>query len=248
MMGFYGLAEPEVSLPQAKAAAERAVALDPSLAEAHSALALVRLFDGDYAQSELEFLRSLELNPGGAQARIFYGLYYLLWGAGRVEEGISQIKRAVAGDPLSSYARSMLAAAYMSSENPDAALALENANAALELDPNSFLGRWIVLTALWQAGDFAKSTEIGEACLAPSGRHPWVVATLAMIYADWGRIADAEALYRELEWRAKREYVQPAMRACAALAVDMEAAARYLQEAYARRDPVMINRRCSTYP
>jgi eukaryotic-like serine/threonine-protein kinase len=239
MMGFYGLAEPEVCLPQAKAAAERAVALDPSLAEAHSALAMVRLFHGDYAQCELEFLQSLELNPGGVQARIFYGLFYLLWGVGRFEEGISQIKRAIDGDPLSSYARSMLAAAYMFSQNPDAAL--ESANAGLELDPNSFVARWIALQALWQDGDFAKSTEIGEACLAISGRHTWVVAALALIYADWGRIADAEALHMELEWRAKREYVQPTMLACAALAVDdMEAAARYLQEGYARRDPIMI--------
>jgi len=214
------------------------VALDPSLAEAHSALALVRLYQGDYAQSELEFLRSLELNPAGVQARIFYGMFYLLWGTGRLEEGISQIRRAVDDDPLSSYARCLLAAAYMALQNPDAAL--ESANAGLELEPNSFLARWIALTALWQSGDFAKSTEIGEAWLVPSGRHPWAVAALAVIYAEWGRLADAEALYRELEWRAKREYVQPAYLACAALAFDREAAARYLEEGYARRDPIMI--------
>ena len=238
MAAFYGVAAPEVSLPQAKAAAERAVALDPSLAEAHSALALVRLYQGDYAQSELEFLRSLELNPAGVQARIFYGMFYLLWGTGRLEEGISQIRRAVDDDPLSSYARCLLAAAYMALQNPDAAL--ESANAGLELDPNSFVARIVAVTALWQDGDFAKSTEIGEAWLVTSGRHIWAVATLAVIYAEWGRIADAEALYRELEWRAKREYVHPAMLACAALAFDREAAARYLEEGYARRDPVMI--------
>jgi serine/threonine-protein kinase len=243
MVGFYGLAEPEVCLPHAKAAAERAVALDPSLAEAHSALGMVRLFHGDHAQCELELLRSLELNPGSVQARIFYGLWYLVWGAGRLDEGMSQIKRAIHDDPQSSYARCMLAAAYMtgrfSSLNPDAAL--ENGNAGLELDPNSFVARWIALTALWQAGDFAKSTEIGEALLAVSGRHTWVVTALAVVYADWGRIADAEALYRELEWRAKREYVQPAMLASAASAGgDMEAAARYFHECFARRDPMMI--------
>ena len=235
---FYGLEPPEVSQPEAKAAAERAVALDPSLAETHSALALVRLFHGDYAQSGLEFLQSLDLNPAGVQARIFYGLYYLLWGGGRLEEGISQVKRAIHDDPLSSYARAMLAAAYMSSQNPEAAL--EHANAGLELDPNSFVARMIAVTALWQAGDAAKSTEIGQPWLVASGRHSWAVATLAVIYADWGRIADAEALYMELAWRAKREYVQPAMLACAALAFDSEAAARYLQEGYARRDPFMI--------
>jgi serine/threonine-protein kinase len=238
MVGFYGLAKPEICLPQAKTAAERAVALDPSLAEAHSALAMVRLYHGDHAQCERELLRSLELNPAGVQARIFYGLHYLLWAAGRLEEGISHVKRAVESDPLSSFARCMLAAAYMASQNPDAAL--ENANAGLELDPNSFVARWIALTALWQDGDFAKATEMGEACLLTSGRHPWVVAALAVIYAEWGRMADAEALYRELEWRAKREYVQPVMLAGAALTFDMEAAARYLQEGYARRDPIMI--------
>ncbi len=238
MLAFYGLAEPEVCLQPAKAAAERAVALDPSLPEAHSALAMVRLFHGDYAQSELEFLRSLELNPAGVQARIFYGLYYLLWGAGRIEQGIVQIKRAVDEDPLSSYAKAMLAAAYIGSHNP--AAALDSANAALELDPNAFIARWMALTALWQKGDFAKSTEMGEAFLAASGRHAWIVATLAVVYADWGRMADAEALYMELEWRAKREYVQPAMRSCAAFAFDREAAARYFMEGYARRDTVMI--------
>jgi TolB-like protein/Tfp pilus assembly protein PilF len=238
MVGFYGLAEPEVCLPQAKAAAERAVALDPSLAEAHSALGMVRLFHGNHAECELELLRSFELSPGSVQARIFYGLHYLLWGAGRLEEGISQVKRAVHDDPLSSFARCMLAAAYMASQNPGAAL--ESANAGLELDPNSFVARQIAVTALWQDGDFAKATEIGEVWLATSGRHPWAVGTLAVIYADWRRIADAEALYRELEWRAKREYVQPVMLACAAFAVDMEAAAGYLQEGYARRDPLML--------
>jgi serine/threonine protein kinase len=55
MLAFYGLAHPEACLAPAKAAAERAVALDPSLPEAHSALAMVRLFHGDHAQSELEF-------------------------------------------------------------------------------------------------------------------------------------------------------------------------------------------------
>jgi adenylate cyclase len=238
MLGFWGFAHPDACLAPAKAAAERAVALDPSLAEAHSALAMARLIHGEYAQCELEFLRSLELNPGGVQARIFYGVYYLAWAVGRIDDGIVQVKRAVAEDPLSSYARAMLAAAYMSSQNP--AAALDSANAGLALDPTSFLARWIALTALWQAGDFVKSTEMGEAFLAASGRHTWLVATLAVIYADWGRMADAEALYMELEWRAKREYVQPAMRSCAAFAFDREAAARYLQEGYARLDPIMI--------
>jgi hypothetical protein len=144
----------------------------------------------------------------------------------------------VEDDPLSSYARAMLAAGYTSAR--DWVAALDAANAGLELDPTSFIARWAGLTAFWQEGNFEKSTAIGEPFLAATGRHTWIVAALAVIYADWGRMTDAEALYMELEWRAKRESVQPAMLACAAFAFDREAAARYMQEGYARRDPLMI--------
>src|SRR6516164_9073535 len=84
MVGFYGLVRPEACLPQAKDAAIRAVTLGPSLSEAHHAL---------------------DLNPRNAQARIWYGGFYLEWLAGRFEEGISQVRRGVELDPLSGYAR-----------------------------------------------------------------------------------------------------------------------------------------------
>ena len=64
MLGFYGLARPEACLPQAKGAAQQAITLDPSLADAHTSMAMSHLFcDWDRSSAECEFLRSLELKP-----------------------------------------------------------------------------------------------------------------------------------------------------------------------------------------
>ncbi len=108
MVGFYGLARPEACVPKAREAAQRAIALDPSLAEAHTSLAMSHLFyDWDRSSAEREFLRSLELKPRNSLARSWYGLYYLQWVAGRFEEGLAQAKQAVQMDPLSAYARAL---------------------------------------------------------------------------------------------------------------------------------------------
>jgi len=110
MVAFYGHARPEACLPHAKEAAQKAIALDPLLAEAHTSLAMCHLFcDWDRSNAEREFLRSLELKPGNSLARSWYGMFYLHWVAGRFEEGLAQATEAVQIDPLSAYARAIQA-------------------------------------------------------------------------------------------------------------------------------------------
>ena len=84
--------------PKAKAAAEKALAIDPASAEAHAALAgaLWSLFD--FSAAEAEFQRALELNPNLGNAHHWYGLF-LSWQS-RNAEAISQLRRAVELDPL----------------------------------------------------------------------------------------------------------------------------------------------------
>ncbi len=114
MVGFYGLARPEACLPQAKEAAQRAIVLEPSLAEAHSSLAMSHLFhDWDRSSAEREFVQSLELKPRNSLARSWYGLYYLQWARGRFEEGLAQATLAVQIDPLSAYARAIQSLTYV---------------------------------------------------------------------------------------------------------------------------------------
>jgi len=207
--------------------------------EAHNALALSHLFAWDQPKAEFEFLRALELNPRYLQARDWYGLFYLQWVVGRLEEGIDQARQAVESDPLSSYATTMLAIACTDAGKLDQALQLKQA--AVELDPDSLFTRWILQVVLRQHGRFEESIAAGEPSLAISRRRPHSVMSLALAYAGWGKPAEAKALYMELQWRARREYVSPAALAVAASAADeQEAAIQFAQEAYRRRDPEMI--------
>ena len=85
---------------------------------------------------------------------------------------------------------------------------------------------------------FEESAAVGELALAMSGRHSWSMAVLALAFADWGRPADADAIYSEMLARARRQYVSPALLAIAASAAGKEdAAIRHAREALEIRDP-----------
>jgi TolB-like protein/Tfp pilus assembly protein PilF len=239
MVAFYGLARPETCLPPAKEAAQRAIALDPLLAEAHTSLATSHLlYDWDRSSAEREFIRSLELQPRNSLARIWYGLFYLQWMAGRFEEGLAQANHAVQIDPLSAYARAMQSFTYLP---VDVDRSLATALETLQIDPNHFLGHWAHLQALNLQGRFGEAAEVGESALKVSGRSGWMLASLARTYAQLGKREDSEALYMELRWRSKREYVAPAVLAYAAYAAgEQDEAIRCGQEAHALGDPTLI--------
>jgi eukaryotic-like serine/threonine-protein kinase len=113
VLAWYAFVRPQTSLPHAKEAATRAVALAPFLAEAHTALAMAYSYcDWDWSNAEREFLRALELNPRYVQARDWYGVWYGAAVGGRFEEGIAHARKAVEFDPLSGYANACLAVAY----------------------------------------------------------------------------------------------------------------------------------------
>jgi TolB-like protein/Tfp pilus assembly protein PilF len=237
MVGFYGLARPEACLPHAKQAAQQAIALDPLVAEAHASLAMSHLFhDWDRPSAEREFLQSLELKPRSfSLTRSWYGLYYLQWAEGRFEEGLAQATQAVQIDPLSPYARAIQAFTYVP---VDVDRSLATALETLQIEPNSYLGHWAQLTALNLQERFTEAAEVGESVIKLLGRSVWMLASLARTYARLGRRADSEALYMELRWRSKQEYVAPAILAWAAYAAgERDEAIRCGQEAHAIGDP-----------
>ncbi len=209
-LGYYGLARPEASMPKGMEAAQRAVSLDGSLAEAHNALAMASLMGvWDKAQAEREFLQAIKLNPTYIQARDWYGLFYLQLAEGRLDEGAEQAKLALASDPLSSYAHAIfgMTCAFAGRR----AEGIEMSRRAVELDPDSYLARVILQFVLHAGGEFEESVSVGESALAMSGRHSWSMATLAVCLADLGKRADADAVYREMLARSCRQYVPPAM-------------------------------------
>ena len=83
-----------------------------------------------------------------------------------------------------------------------------------------------------------EAAEVGESVIKVLGRSVWMLASLARTYARLGRRADSEALYMELRWRSRQEYVAPAILAWAACAAgEQDEAIRWGQEAHAIGDP-----------
>jgi Flp pilus assembly protein TadD len=204
-------------MPKATEAARRAVALDPSLAEAHCALAATSLtYAWDRAVTEREFARAIQLNPKDIQALCWYGCFYLQLSEGRLMEGMEQVKSALASDSLSGYAHAVYALTCNIAGKT--AESVEVSRRAVQLDCESSIANWVLQMVLVSSGQFEAAVVAGESALAMSGRRPWSMALLAMALADLGRVTEADAVYCEMQARARREYVQPTSLAFAAAA------------------------------
>ena len=237
VLGYYGFARPEANTPKALEAAHRAVALGPSLAEAHNALAMASLMCAwDRAKAEQEFLRAIELNPSYTQSRDWYALFYLQFSEGRLTEGVEQAKLALKADPLSSYAHAVYG---LTCGNSGKKLeAVQSCQRAVELDSDSFLAQMLLQLVLHIDGKLEDSVAAGESALIMSGRLAWSMAFLAVTYGKWGKTEQADALYSEMLARARRQYVPAAQLALAAAAASRESdALRHATEAFAVRDP-----------
>jgi adenylate cyclase len=237
VLGVFGLVLPQDSMPKAMEAARRAVALDSSLAEGHCALAMASLMGAwDRAEAEREFFRAIQLNPRYIQALDWYAYFYLQLSEGRLMEGMEQAKSALTSDPLSCYAHAIYGLSCLAAGKT--AEGVEVSRRAVKLDAESYLGHRALQEALWSSGQLEASVARGVLASAMSGRHPWVMAVLALTLADLGKARDADAIYCEMQARARREYVSPAVLAVVASAAAREdAAVRHAREAYEIRDP-----------
>ncbi len=136
-----GLRPPEETLPLGRAAVERALELDETLAEAHAALGTVLTAELRFGEAEREFQRALELNHGSAEVHRQYGR--LLSRVGRHEESVREARLALHLDPLSVRLRVSLVSRLFFARDFDGAI--DEALKVLELEPDhvnalSFLG------------------------------------------------------------------------------------------------------------
>jgi len=133
LLGAYRFVPPEAVFPQAKAAALKALELDPNLAEGYTSLALINwLYDWDWVAADQAFRRSIELNPSYVTAHHWYGLY--LAEMGRFDEAIASQKRALELDPLSVYVNADMGRIYYFARRYDEALTQYRKTS--EMNPN----------------------------------------------------------------------------------------------------------------
>ncbi len=121
------------TMTQAKAAVQKALELDDTLAEAHSSLAYIKFHvDWDWAGTEKEFRRALELNPNHAEARHWYS--HFLMAMGRINESLTESKRALELDQLDPNIKTHLGWHYLYARQYD--LAIVQLQKTLEMDPS----------------------------------------------------------------------------------------------------------------
>jgi tetratricopeptide (TPR) repeat protein len=176
------------------------------------------------------------LNPRCIQARGWYALFYLQFFEQRLAEGVAQAMLALESDPLSSYAHTIYS--FTCAFAGRHAEAVQASRRAVELDSESYLARAILQGVLHLSRQFEESVAVGELALAMSGRHCWSMAVLAVTFADWGKPADAEAVYAEMLARSRRCYVQPSSLAIMAAALNIDEAICHAREAFEIRDPM----------
>ena len=238
LLTMYSLVRAREAMHQAKAAAQRALEIDPTLAGAENALGFVAAFyEWDWQGAEEHFGRALTLDPFYAPAYYWKAVYLAC--RGRFEEALEHIERALELDPLGVPPNFLRGFVLM------AAGRLHEANQTLRefahKEPNSFVSHRMLglsFLLLSQPEDAIRELEIATTL---SNRHPWPVGDLAQAYAATGRTEEAEALFQELLDRARREYVAPVQLSWAAAALGRkDEALRFLEEACAERDSQLL--------
>jgi len=202
----YSVAKSSEAWPKGRAAAERALALDSTLAEAHTTLAYGKfLFDGDWRAAEQGFQRAIALNPDYPTAHHWYG--DLLGGRGNLEGYLQELRRAEELDPLSRQIGTEVGRAlYALRRNDEAVTQLQQ---VLRADP-AFAGAHVTLGRVYvEQGRMAEAIGEFQQAVQLRGRNALDVAYLASAYAVAGRRSEAQQLLVELEGRSRREHVPP---------------------------------------
>lgn len=206
VLALNGEAPATEALPQAKAAARRAVEIDDGLAEAHAASGLISFwYDWDFGEAEDQFKRAVELDPNSADARQAYAT--LLSYTGRHAEALVEIKHARELDPLNVRTGAVEGAMLIYAGRPDEALA--RLQKTLELEPDYWFARQYVASAYIEKGMFAEAAAEARKARELSGVSTRPTGFLGYALAKSGRRAEARAEVEGLLRLSKERYVSP---------------------------------------
>jgi TolB-like protein/tetratricopeptide (TPR) repeat protein len=217
-LAYFGLAEANRSLaitsdvpskdsiPQAKAAARKALAIDDSLAEAHASLSFSLIwFDWDWAGAERESKRAIALNPNSPMAHFAYA--HLLSNLGRHNEAVAEGMRAVELDPVFFLYRAIDAMfLHHAGRNEEARVQLEK---TFELDPNFWIAHLTLGKVYIRQRKYPEAiAEFGKAKELSRGNSE-AIASIGYTAALAGDKAKARAVLEELKALSNQHYIPP---------------------------------------
>lgn len=230
--------QPATVLQKAQASAERALALDPQLAEAHGVLAMIRLsYRWDREGAEQEIREALRINPSSAQAHQYYST--ALTTMGRFDEAIAEAQRALELDPLSAPASTTLGIRYLYAGRTKEAA--EQFLKTLETSPEFSVAHWGLAQTHLAKGDTTRALGELRRAVELSGNSAYMRAHLAFGLASGGQRERALAIRRDLDAESRERYQSPYHTALIALGLkERDAMYRALEGAFSDRSGWMV--------
>jgi len=195
-LGLFNFDPSEDAFPKAKGAAQKALEIDDSLAEAHIALGIVRLYnEWDWSGAEYACKRAIELNPNYAWGHAIWSDWLLVME--RQEEAVAEERIAVELDPLSAGLNARLGAKLSLTGDYDRAL--EQLQKALELDPNLVFTNYALARAYSYKGMYEESLATCQKVVTLSGSYSLGRALSCLVLAMAGKTDEAQKILSEMK-------------------------------------------------
>ena len=226
---------PKEVVPQAKAAATRALEIDPALAEAHGALAdSLALYDWNWAESEREYATALGLDPNVSYIHLTRGASYFV-PTGKRDEAVAELKRAVELEPLSLITNAIFGLSYLYAGQTEKAL--EQGKKAYDLEPNFRFGRQYLGYTHITLGRYDDAIALAEKGLQTSPQSQEDLVIVGIAYAKSGRKPEAEQDLERFRELSKTRYVRTVYTASIYAALgDKDKAFAELERSFADKD------------
>jgi serine/threonine protein kinase/Flp pilus assembly protein TadD len=204
VMSAYGYGSANDNNPKSRAAIQRALSIDPDLAEAHAAYAkLLAEYEWNWVEAEREYKRSIELNPNVAFTHYQFGITCLTR-LGRFDEAEHEIRLALELEPLSVAIQANLAGVYVFARKND--LAVEQGRKAFSLESSHPTARFWLGYAYDAGGKYTDAVSVCEPALAVDPGNQDCLQVVGYAYANMGRRHEAEAVIRKFDELATTQY------------------------------------------
>ena len=239
LYSHYEVLKPHEAFPQARAAAEKALSLDPTLVEAETTLAFVSFYyDWDWAGTEERLKRILARQPSYAVARQWFAEY--LSAMGRHDEALREIRKARESDPLSPIIRVMEGYVLYFARRYEEAL--ESLRKVLPLEPDFVLAYAIEGRTYAAMGRYQEALDAFRRADELSGGTSRFQLEMAAVYAGLGKREEARRMFDSIlspEWKGHRpsSVVEAMVRADLG---DIDGAMRSLEKAFRERDVSLV--------
>ena len=237
-LGFFSYVSPHDAFPKAKAAAEKALAIDPDLAEAHFSMAHCSFcYEWNWEEAERRYRRAIELAPREPMGRQKYGFF--LAAMGRYDEALKQLEIAQEVDPLSPFYATSAAIVLLHARRAEEGV--EICREVLDDHPKDAWTRWVLAWHLQILGEFETAVSEARTAFVDSRENSHFLAVLGHAYGLNGQRDEAQKVLEQLEERKTRSHTSPFLLAlvCAGLG-QKDDAFQYLNEAFDERTGWMV--------